>query len=215
MPDPFGTRTSSRIAAFAKLGDDGSLATFALPRLDPTGQGVFSNSGLWWYSLQPGGELFGYEVFYAADLQAKGSNAQVVRVSDIQNNKGVVAVDPQNSRVIIAVTEGQQREGNRETYLYLADATGKVDRLVHKADGDVVQASVSADGRETPVYNPGSLGRHHIEDRLGSAPRRGPLGIKSHWPRQLQRMWSTAKEVNVHLTASFLPADRPVPGDRG
>ena len=96
VPDPFGHDKTDRIPVLARLDPSGALSTFPLPKLEPGGQGVFAGTGLWWFSAEPGKEIFGYEAYYQPDYT--DPTASVLRVSDIQKGRQVVAVDPPRSR---------------------------------------------------------------------------------------------------------------------
>ena len=205
-PDTFGPDKSDRIPVLARLDGPGQLTISLLPRLDPTGTGIFSRHGLWWFSTQPGLDYYGYETYYDADYLDPG--AKVTRVSDIANGRRVLAVYAPGEQVIIAETSGESNSTGRQTNIYLADAQGHNETWLDRTGGDVLQASVSNDGRRL-LY---------ISQQNGTSISRtvwlAPLdvgtayGIESRLSRQLESLtWSGLEMMNARLTAAFIPSD--------
>ena len=204
VPDPFGHDKTDRVPVVARLDPSGMLSTFPLPKLDPGGQGIFTGSGLWWFSAEPGKEIFGYETYYQPDYANPTEN--VIRVSDIQNGKQVVAVDPPRSHLIIAEMGENPASGNAETELYLTDASGKVMSLLRNVDGDVVQASVSDDGRRVLYIS--QMGSYPISRTVWAVSLEGGLeSTQMPSPRALELLSWSGIDMNVRLSAAFLPQD--------
>ena len=103
---------------------------------------------IWWYSSQPvsigAGGASEHDVTF--DSRYLSSTVSVVRVSNLQASRRVVAVDPERSRVVLADAFGDQRNEDSETQLYLADAKGNGQRALQMVAGEVEQAWVSSDG---------------------------------------------------------------------
>ena len=203
LQDPFGQNRSDRIQVLARLDD--VITTLPLPQLDRDGTGIFTDKGLWWYSSQPSSGLFGYEVSYWSQYLPGG--ADVVRVSDLANGKRVVAVDPPRSRVAITEAKGNARDSDRETYLYLAEATGQDPQLLHVVHGEVYQASFSRDGRWL-LYLTQQNGATQIT-RAVSVLRFDTTALatgEQPSSRILQRLSWSGIEMNTRLSASFIPS---------
>src|SRR5436190_984129 len=187
---------NARTLALARLGTGGVITTTSLEGLDPNGNGVLNDNGLWWYSSPTPSGLLGYEVFYV-DLASN----QVTQVSDLSAGKRVLAVDPARSQVIIAQGVGEQ------TILWLADPTGMVETSLRLVTGDVTEASISDDGQwllyitqqngdeiTTTVY---VLPLAH--DKLRQWMRDSEKG-------RLQALnWSDVP-LSAHISATFLPS---------
>jgi hypothetical protein len=198
--EPAGRERPGRIPVMATLpsaGSDGVVTTIPLPQLDSGGTGVFSQKGLWWYSSQPSKGSFGYEVFYYSSYLR--DTLGVVRVSDLQSGRRVVAVDPPRSRVVVGETSGDPRGDGRTTRLYLADEVGGNRRLVQTAQGDVYQASVSRDGKWL-LY---------ITERYTASIERTVLAVPLEGggeARQLDTLTWSGFEVDRHLSAAYVPS---------
>jgi hypothetical protein len=203
--DPLRQGRGDRVPVLAGLSKSGVLTVIALPELDSAGMGVFAARGLWWYSSQPSKGSFGYETFFLSDYLPFSQD--VVRVSDLQAGKRVAAVDPQRSRVVMAEVAGEARSSVRKTYLYLADARGHDGRLLQTVDGDVVDASVSSDGRwllysarQDSAAISKALYVLSLEEKQGT-------GGASPSPRLLDTLSWSGMPLSAHLSGGFLPAD--------
>jgi hypothetical protein len=198
-----------RIPVLAARGSGGGpLTTIPLPQLDATGTGVFSQDGLWWYSSQPSSGSFGYEVFYTTGfLQAPPI---LMRISDIQNGKRVVALDPPRLRVIIAEATGDPRGDALEARLYVADASGDHARFIQTAQGAVYQAQVSRDGKWL-LYVTQVNGSEITRTAWALSLNANQTGPGFGPARKVEELSWGGLEMNAHLNATFVPSDDSPP----
>ena len=196
-----------RVEVAAHFDPDGSLDIVPLLDLPASGTGVFAGQGLWWYSplgqslQQNGRSAVAYEVFYAS----LGTDRRVVRISDLSVGKRVIAVDPPHSRVVLAVPVSQPPADYWQTDIFVANASGGEARIVQTVPGQVIQGSISSDGRWLLVStqeNSSNAERLVLGVRLdaaGAGPAQPAL-------RQLDVTLPSGSRPGVSPGAAFIPS---------
>jgi hypothetical protein len=201
--DPVNTDTSERTVVLASLGRDGSagvLMTIPIPTLHPEGTGVFSQYGLWWYSPRGRSTFDGYELFYARPYYL--APTATVRVSTSGEGARIAALDPPRSRIVIAESIGESRSSAKRNRLFIAGPAGEDPQLLHDLAGDVYQASFSPDGQWL-LYVAQENGARITRTVWALPLLEGGRGR----PRQLSRISWSGIEMDVGLSASFLPVN--------
>ena len=143
VEDYLGRDPSERVIVLARISN-AEITETPIPQLDFNGTGTFAADGLWWYTARPGGSIADYEVYYYSFSSPFGAKA--IKLSDLQNNRRVLALDPQHEQAVIA--EGDKIAGaSGQTRLYRVrmSAPNSPDLLL-TTGGDVRRASISGDG---------------------------------------------------------------------
>ena len=115
--------------------------------LNGLGHGVFSRTGLWWYSgwysTSADGSFRQEEILFC---ECKAGADRIVRISNPFGTSRVIAFDPQRDRVVMSQPMVSTPFGGVETNIYVTDASGNTPVRVQPVEGEVQTASVSPDG---------------------------------------------------------------------
>jgi hypothetical protein len=194
---------SGRTIVLARLGQDGSagvLTTIPIPTLHPDGTGNFSQYGLWWKSPRGPSTFDGYDLLYSRPYYLAPSGT--VRVDTLGQDGRIVALDSPRSRIVIAESIGEARSSAKFSRIYIAGPAGENPLLLHELAGDVYQASFSRDG-EWLLYVAQENGEKITRTVWVLPLLEGSAGR----PRKLSSISWSGLEMNVGLTASFLPLE--------